>query len=956
VEVLEPAPADPFLLPLAPVAELRRLNAQNLPGHRVRVRGVVTLQETGGDFFVQDQSYGLSVESRQKTPLQVGDVVEVVGFPMLGQFSPYLQDAILRRVGVEPEPKAEVVAPPEVLKGRYDGRLVQVEGTLFDHVTDASGKMLIMQAGKVTFSARLEGLQAKDSLADLRDGSLLRLTGICWVQGEKGRSPRTFQIILRSPKDVSVLRQPQVWSLQKALKIFGIVGLVIVVGLAWLLALQQRVRKQTEVIRQRIEQEAALEQRYRDLCESAQDIIYTRDLAGNFTSANQAAERVLGYSRDELLKMNFMQLIVPEHIDRVRQLAERQLAGEFVGTNEVDVLAKNGSRITLDVSARPIYLAGKPVGFQGIARDVTERKRAEKALQESEERYRQVVELSPEAIFIQTEGKIVFINSAGLKLFGAPTPDQVLGKSVLALTHPDFRDAVAARICTLLEERQPVPSHEQKYLRLDGSAVEVEVVAVPYDYQGQPAAQVFVRDISERKQAEAKLREAELRYRTLFEQSPDGILLIDPETTLPIAFNDAACRDLDYSRQEFARLRIWDYEVKQTTEEIKASIQQVLQRKQASFEVKHRTKTGEIRDVFVTAQTIELAGSAFFQCIYRDITEQERTATELANSVSLLQATLESTADGILTVNTEGKITGFNQHFVELWRIPASILSSRDDNQVLAYVLHQLTEPEQFLQKVRELYAHPEAESFDVLEFKDGRIFERYSRPQRVADRSVGRVWSFRDVTQRKQAEQALQKAEAIYHALVETLPQNIFRKDLEGRFVFANQRFCATVGKELAEILHRTDFDLFPVELAKKYRSDDLEVIHNKRVLETVEEHQPTSGSRIYVQVVKTPTYDSQGQVNGVQGIFWDITERKRLETEREKLITDLQDALANVKMLSGLLPICSACKKIRDDKGYWNQLESYIAARSEAQFTHGICPDCARKLYPELYVNEAP
>jgi signal transduction histidine kinase len=131
---------------------------------------------------------------------------------------------------------------------------------------------------------------------------------------------------------------------------------------------------------------------------------------------------------------------------------------------------------------------------------------------------------------------------------------------------------------------------------------------------------------------------------------------------------------------------------------------------------------------------------------------------QLEKTVSLLRGTLESTADGILVVNNEGKIESFNQRFIELWRIPESIIASRDDNRALAFVLDQLKKPDEFLSKVRELYSDPDAESFDVLEFKDERFFERYSRPQKIGEKSVGRVWSFRDITKRQQAEEALKK------------------------------------------------------------------------------------------------------------------------------------------------------------------------------------------------------
>src|SRR5213083_3230406 len=138
----------------------------------------------------------------------------------------------------------------------------------------------------------------------------------------------------------------------------------------------------------------------------------------------------------------------------------------------------------------------------------------------------------------------------------------------------------------------------------------------------------------------------------------------------------------------------------------------------------------------------------------RDITERRLAERELRETLSLLNASFESTADGILVVDLAGRIVSCNRTFAELWRIPDSILEAKDHAQTIAFVLEQLADPQGFLSKVRDLYARPDASSFDVLTFKDGRIFERFSQPQRIAGKSVGRVWSFRDVTESKRAEQ----------------------------------------------------------------------------------------------------------------------------------------------------------------------------------------------------------
>jgi PAS domain S-box-containing protein len=144
------------------------------------------------------------------------------------------------------------------------------------------------------------------------------------------------------------------------------------------------------------------------------------------------------------------------------------------------------------------------------------------------------------------------------------------------------------------------------------------------------------------------------------------------------------------------------------------------------------------------------------------------------------------------------------------------------------------------------------------------------------------------DITQRKNMEEALRASESLYHSLVETLPFNVWRKDADGRFTFGNEGFCGATKRPLSEIIGRTDFDLFPPELAEKYRRDDAWVIATGKTFEATEEHLTADGEKLHVRVVKIPISDASGQVVGTQGIFWDVSDRKCLEEKLERAVAE--------------------------------------------------------------------
>lgn len=164
----------------------------------------------------------------------------------------------------------------------------------------------------------------------------------------------------------------------------------------------------------------------------------------------------------------------------------------------------------------------------------------------------------------------------------------------------------------------------------------------------------------------------------------------------------------------------------------------------------------------------------------------------------------------------------------------------------------------------------------------------------------IGLVGIGLDISDRKRTEEELLDSQALFRSLVESMPQNVFSKDLQGRFTFANRKHCETDGKTLEDFLGKTDFDLYPYDLAVKYRADDLLVIQSEKVSEREEEHQPLGGEKTYVQVVKAPVYNSDNQVKGLLGIFWDITERKKAEEARNLLQARMRRQQENLVTLA--------------------------------------------------------
>ncbi len=257
------------------------------------------------------------------------------------------------------------------------------------------------------------------------------------------------------------------------------------------------------------------------------------------------------------------------------------------------------------------------------------------------------------------------------------------------------------------------------------------------------------------------------------------------------------------------------------------------------------------------------------------------TSSEAEHSLSLLRATLDSTADGILVVDHGGKVSTFNKRFAELWRLPDHLLAAGDDDRLLAYVVDQLAEPAAFIAKVRELYAAPTAASFDEIPLRDGRVFERYSNAQELRGAPIGRVWSFRDVTAQRAATAARQEVEARLRAVFEHPGVGMAEVAPDGRFLTVNATLGQMLGYSADELCAKRFADItHPDDLAASLaRLGDMRANRSQAGYGTEKRYLRRDGSTIWCQLTVAVIRDAAGAVVRFNSVIADITDRRRAE-----------------------------------------------------------------------------
>ncbi|MEQ2006922.1 MAG: PAS domain S-box protein, partial [Limisphaerales bacterium] len=619
---------------------------------------------------------------------------------------------------------------------------------------------------------------------------------------------------------------------------------------------------------------------------SPHPILATRLTDGQIIELNKSFTEFSGWHLAEALGRTTHELgFWTRPSDRELFIQQLHAAGRVENFEAVLRHRSGGERHVL-LNAEVVELGGERA-ILGEILDVTARKQAEAALRDSELRFRSIWEHSVDGMrLLDAEGRIVAVNESYCRLVGMRREE--LEGQLFPVAYLDPRPA-AERLETFRGRfaRREIPQREERRMTFrDHRVADLEITHSFLEVPGQPTLILdLFRDVTQRRAADDARRASEEKFLNLFESSPDAIVAATREGRINIV-NREAERLFGYSRTELvgqpieslmpSRLAVGHAAMRgQYTQEPK------VRRMGEGRNLLARRKDGTEFPVDISLSPFTTAEGMMVISTIRDITERKRAEEALREKENLLTESQRIAHIGSWLVEHDGRTTWSEETYRIYGVTPETFIPN-------ATSFLQLLHPEDRPAMQRWIADCRAEKQPGDLEFRcvlpDGTVRFLRGRGELRKD-AQGRpcmMGTVQDITKRKRAEEALVSAELLYHSLVENLPQNIFRKDRSGRFIFVNQRFCDTVGRPRAEVLGRTDADLFPPELAAKYVADDNRVMESRQPCTVVEEHVPPEGGRLFVEVTKSPLCDPAGNVTGVQGIFWDVTER---ETAAETL-----------------------------------------------------------------------
>ena len=508
IAIVGPAHANNFALPVTHVSSILQSALELGVIHRVRIQGVVTLHRPGWAVFVRDQALGILVKTQQMTAVTIGDRVDVVGFPALGEYGPILEHATLRRIGAGTPVSPIAVSTGQTLSGRYDAELIRITGRLIDVSHRPRMEVLLLQSDGISFAADIPEPAAGHAFPGIKPGSLLQVTGVCSVDVDQNQDPIGFAVLLRSPRDVVVLERPSWWTAGHAMMILGCTGMLILAVLAWVAVLRRRLYQQTETIRWRLESEATLQRRFECAQRATNDALWDWDLATNEVWRSESFYSTFGYKPSEVENTLdwWRDHVHPEDRDRVVASVEAATRGS------VDTVSGEYRFRKFDGSYAAVYDRayvlrdgdGKPQRVIGAMMDFSVLKLTEEALQEAQVRFTAFMDNSPTYAFMKDmQGRYVYTNKR---------LDALLDPGIRGLTAFDWLPAESAKLYTQYDQQVLTNCETAEFIEImpmpDGTQRDVLVLKFPVEAFGQRYLGAVGIDVTERKRAQEALQKA----------------------------------------------------------------------------------------------------------------------------------------------------------------------------------------------------------------------------------------------------------------------------------------------------------------------------------------------------------------------------------------------------------------------------------------------------------------
>jgi PAS domain S-box-containing protein len=587
---------------------------------------------------------------------------------------------------------------------------------------------------------------------------------------------------------------------------------------------------------------------------------------------------MLGYVPDEFEEKFLDQFLEPSEISKLRENIDLMKKG-IPTKYEVAMRRKDGHHRTMLFSSVPRFAAdGSYDGALSIIIDITDRKQAEDALRESEEKFRTLAEQSPNMIFINKMGKVIYANPLCEKIMGYSreefySPDFDFMKLIV----PESRELTQMNFKQHLEGKDVFPD-EYALITKEGERIEAIVATKLIHYEEERAILGIITDVTDRVRADEALRVSEERYRSIFEQAADSIFLIDAESGELVEYNDQTFENLGYTREEFKALKITDFEVIETPEEIENHVEYILQEEHDRFMTKHRTKDGKIRNIQVSSRSISIHGKDYIQTIARDITELVEAEEKLRESEEKHRQLVENANDIIYGTDIDG-------HFTFINPVAVKVLGY-SENELIGKTFIDLIHPDwqqdidrfyrsQFSERILNTY-----NEFPTIA-KDGAEIWFGQNVQLVMEGKIilGFQAVARDITKRKLAEQEVRKNEAKLQSIIRVAPVGIFLV-LDRVIQHVNDYMCEMMGYSPEELIGKDTRLLYPSD-------EEYEYVGAEKYDQTREQDKGTVGTRLKrkngetIDVLLNSVFiDLADPSAGVMFTALDITERKRSVT----------------------------------------------------------------------------